>query len=448
MLLPLRLICPLSKVRRDGTGLIFIQYCQNSENKTLLNTKIAIPPKCWNKKLRRISDDLPAKYGKVKELNKDLQRQFRLAEDIISFGLDKHVKNPVEFASKVFKPDYDIAELDKIQLETCEKVQKINLDIYFQLDDYIKLKRRSVSPRMINVYKNLKDTLKAFEIFRQEPITFDCIDYNFYEEFVDYMRFEHIHRRKKQIIKGFKTSNIGKQIKQLRQFLKNRISKKIIAPINLEEFTSMDEESDAIYLTNNEIVKIHELDLTEQPFLEKYRDLFVVACLTGLRFSDFSLIKPEDIRGKTLYKKQQKSEHWVVIPLRDRANYILNYVFKKHIPFVNDVDFNRYIKVIGKLAGIDEIIKFSHKRANKKVEVSKPKYSWITSHTCRRSFCTNEFLAGTPVELIMKISGHKSLRDFYRYIRITPEEAAQKIREIWQKRGEIAAPAIKAVSVA
>ena len=67
----------------------------------------------------------------------------------------------------------------------------------------------------------------------------------------------------------------------------------------------------------------------------------------------------------------------------------------------------------------------------------KSKYAWITSHTCRRSFCTNEFLAGTPVELIMKISGHKSIKDFYKYIRITPEEAAQKIKELWQQRGQI-----------
>jgi len=67
----------------------------------------------------------------------------------------------------------------------------------------------------------------------------------------------------------------------------------------------------------------------------------------------------------------------------------------------------------------------------------KPKYAWITSHTCRRSFCTNEFLAGTPVELIMKISGHKSVKDFYKYIRITPEEAGLKIKELWQQRGQM-----------
>ena len=92
---------------------------------------------------------------------------------------------------------------------------------------------------------------------------------------------------------------------------------------------------------------------------------------------------------------------------------------------------------MGKLSGIAQQIKFSHKKGNCDIITVKPKYGWITSHTCRRSFCTNEFLAGTPVDLIMKISGHKSLRDFYRYIRITPEEAGQKIKEIWLNRGDM-----------
>ena len=47
---------------------------------------------------------------------------------------------------------------------------------------------------------------------------------------------------------------------------------------------------------------------------------------------------------------------------------------------------------------------------------------------------TNEFLAGTPVELIMKISGHRSLKDFYRYIKVTPDQAAYQIEKIWKER--------------
>ena len=34
----------------------------------------------------------------------------------------------------------------------------------------------------------------------------------------------------------------------------------------------------------------------------------------------------------------------------------------------------------------------------------------------------------------MRISGHKRTKDFYKYIRISPEEAANKIKELWMKR--------------
>jgi hypothetical protein len=62
---------------RDSTRLIFIQYCENAENKALLNTEIAIPPNYWDKKLKRISDVLQKGFGKSDELNKELQQQMR-----------------------------------------------------------------------------------------------------------------------------------------------------------------------------------------------------------------------------------------------------------------------------------------------------------------------------------------------------------------------------------
>jgi len=234
------------------------------------------------------------------------------------------------------------------------------------------------------------------------------------------------------------TSTVGKTIKQLRIFLRNRMRKKIISPINLDDFKILDEETDAIYLTRAEINLIYQADLSAHPHLDKYRDLLVFGCLTGLRFSDFSNIRSVDVRNGMLYKKQEKSDHWVVIPLRDEAQYIFTKKFNRNIPIITNPDFNYYIKEVGKLTGIIQLIKFSHKKGNQDVILVKPKYAWITSHTCRRSFCTNEYLAGTPVDLIMKISGHKSLRDFYRYIRISQEEAGQKIKELWQQRGEMA----------
>jgi hypothetical protein len=34
----------------------------------------------------------------------------------------------------------------------------------------------------------------------------------------------------------------------------------------------------------------------------------------------------------------------------------------------------------------------------------------------------------------MKISGHKRTKDFYKYIRISPEEAVTRIKILWEER--------------
>ncbi len=435
MLVPVKPVCKKALVRRDGTSIIFLQYCHTGEKRTLLNSGIAIPPNYWNLKRRRISTDLPACYGNAEDLNGQLQHSIRVVEDILAFASKKNLADPLRFLKGTFKPDFDLTRLEEKAKEV--GLPKINLDLFFQIDDYILSKTRHVTPKMLHVFRNMRETLKAFETYRKKPITLESFDFNFYEEFVEYMMYEHIHRRRKNVIKGFRTSSIGRTIKQLRIFLRNRMRRKIIPPINLEDFKIIDEEADAVYLTWDEIIKIYQADLSANQHLVQYRDLFVFGCLTGLRFSDFSTIKSEDVRNGMLYKKQDKSDRWVVVPLKDEAYDIFVNKFNRTMPVVCNGVFNRRIKDIAKLSGIVQAIKFSHKKGNKDIVIIKPKYAWVTSHTCRRSFCTNEFLAGTPVDLIMKISGHKSLRDFYKYIRITPEEAGQKIKEIWQTRGDM-----------
>ena len=439
MLLPIRLVCSPKKIRRDGKSLIFIQYCFSAQNKTLLNTEVAIPPQYWNKKFQRISENLPAEFGIPVDLNKDLRRQLRIAEDIISHGIEQKIKDPVSFVKGVFYPQYDVSRLSKNNIKEGENI--FNPDLHYQLDAYIESKRNRVAKATINVYNEMIRYLKAYEEFSGKKLKFESFDINFYDDFVNFLTYDYrSYRYKKSQASGLKVNTVGKAIKHLRIFLNERIRRKIIPPMDLSMFKSMEELADAIYLNKNEINQIALINLSHDKELEMHRDLFVLGCLTGLRFSDFSTIKSEDIREKTLYKKQQKSEHWVVIPLREQANHILNNKFNKIIPKISNSDFNASLKEIGKLAGLVELIKFSYKKGNRYIFVTKPKYGWITSHTCRRSFCTNEFLAGTPVELIMKISGHKSLKDFYRYIKISPEEAAEKIKDIWYKRGEMPKP--------
>jgi len=444
MLLPIKAICDRKKIRKDGTCLIFIQYCYSTGRRTLLNTEIAIPPSYWNKKKNCVLIDLPAIYGSFEQLNKQLKSMMRLVEDIVALAEKNKVSDRCAFVKRLFKPGQTISDLNEnpetaIIIHAVNTNREVNKDIFFQIGDYIQSKANKVSAGTIRVYEHMRDHLKAFGEYRKTPISFESLDYNFYEEFVEFLAFKYIHRGRKESIVGLRVNTIGQTIKQLRIFIKDRVRRKIIAPIDLDDFKILDEETDAIYLTYEEVGQIYNTDLTAIPYLVEYRDLFVLACLTGLRFSDFSTLRPEDLRKGMLYKKQNKSDHWVVIPLRKEAKEIFTLQFREKIPQLTNEEFNRHIKKIGKLAGLTHKIKFSYKKGNKDVEVCKPKYDWITTHTARRSFCTNEFLAGTPVKLIMKISGHKTEKDFYKYIRITPEEAAGKIKELWMERNNLEA---------
>jgi integrase len=139
-------------------------------------------------------------------------------------------------------------------------------------------------------------------------------------------------------------------------------------------------------------------------------------------------------------------DSWVVIPLRREAVDIFKRHYATAVPTISNASFNKCIKEIAELAGISQPITFSYKKGNKDVCITKSKSQWITSHTCRRSFCTNEYLAGTETSLIMKISGHKTHTDFFKYIRVTQEEAAHKIQEIWEARGNMQAFGLKATA--
>lgn len=435
MLLPLTLICKKAKVRRDGTSVIKIQYCYTSDKRTELDTEIPIPPKYWNRKSGKVADNLPSRYGNVETLNNRLQIMFRIAEDIIGFAIKKGV-NPLEFVKSTFQPDFDTNKLYQLEAVIVMKQAAIQQEVYYQFDQYKAMKQKRAGESMMAMLRSIRGRLKAFETHTGKLLTFESFEGDFRDEFVEFLTYEYVLPRftKKPVV-GLKTNTIRDTTNHLRFFLNDRMRKKIIPALDLTELKAPAEETDAIYLTWEEISRIYQVDLSAYPHLMDSRNTFVLGCLTGMRFSDYSRINPMDIKGDFLKKKQEKTESWVFIPLRPEAAEILDY-FKGTVPKMYNSTFNDHVRQVAQLAGIEEMIRFSYKKGTKTVEVIKPKCEWIGSHTARRSFCTNEFLAGTPVELIMKISGHKSLRDFYRYIRITQEEAGRKMMQIWNSRNQ------------
>ncbi len=180
-----------------------------------------------------------------------------------------------------------------------------------------------------------------------------------------------------------------------------------------------------IALDEIELQSINELDLSNKPHLDRARDIFLAGCYTGLRFSDYNRIRPEHINKQYIQIIPIKTKDTVNIPLRPELSKILT-KWDYTIPEMTSQELGRYIKEIGKRAGIVSNVEIKESKGNQTIINRKPKYEMITSHTARRSFATNMFYDGmNPID-IMKITGHKKLDTFQKYIVSDPNRELQR----------------------
>lgn len=422
-----KLIIRKGKCSKDGKHTVFLQYCYTSVKRVLISTGVSIPEAYWDKRSSSILSSLPTEYGYIESLQKTLEHHRSKAEKIIRYATKRNLSCPMQFLKRNFRlPDcWDIEQMAGDNNE---------LSISTQIDRYIENKKYMVHPATVVVIRTMKKHLLSFQNYIGYKITFDSFNPVFYEQFVRYLTFDIPVMRRAIVVKGLKVNTVGKTIKQLKSFIKDRIRKKIIPYIDLTCFKGLEEDVEGIYLDWQELSKIYHLDLSQYPRLVKYRDLFIVGCLTGFRFSDYSTLNKSHLRDGMLHVRQNKTGAMVVVPLRPDARKILVEKYQMRIPRVSMVNFNYYIKEVVRFALIDEPIKITHKRGNRIIEEIRPKYSWVSSHTARRSFCTNEYLAGTPTDLIMAISGHRSEIAFKKYIKADRLKKANLIKELWDNQ--------------
>jgi len=87
------------------------------------------------------------------------------------------------------------------------------------------------------------------------------------------------------------------------------------------------------------------------------------------------------------------------------------------------------IRAICLKAKMTEEIKFQREVFGKTITETRFRYQEVTSHTCRRTFCTLKFLKGMPAQAVVKFSGHSSERNFLKYLKLDAELKARKYEE-------------------
>lgn len=290
------------------------------------------------------------------------------------------------------------------------------------------LKNTPLARGTINGMRNLFNHLRAFEKERRQTIDFDSIDMNFYYSFIDYMT----------TIRKVNVNTVGKLITNIKVMMHEAVEFGYTANMvfTYRKFRSTCAATESVYLTPSEIIELAKLDLSNINKLERVRDLFLIGCSTGLRFSDLSQLSASAIDDNILTLTQVKTGDPIHIPLKNQVKLIMQKYNGAFPTTISNQKFNKYLKEACSMCNLlNKEVSITIFKEGKKISLTKPKYQFVSSHTARRSFATNEYLArDLQAAEIRAITGHKSDRSFYRYIRITPRDNAENVAKKWNER--------------
>lgn len=299
--------------------------------------------------------------------------------------------------------------IDAINVTAKEKAVK-NDDSLF-LPYFRRWALEETTKHKYNRYKKYTYNVLAEYFADRTPPTFDDINYTFCEDFIEWMSG-----------KDLCANTRGSHVKFVKAAMNEAFKNKLHRNEDFRSFRKEMEQVDAVYLTNEEVTKVAQLPLCGNHAL--VRDIFVLGCHTGMRFSDYSRLSMNDITDGVIHFITQKCKTPVDIPAHPRVLEILN-KYGGTIPKISGQKFNVHIKEVCKEAGIKESVLVRRSGKQERYE----KWELVSSHTARRTGLTNMYKAGIPTYRCMMISGHKTEQVFLTYLRITQEENAEYLKD-------------------
>jgi len=223
-------------------------------------------------------------------------------------------------------------------------------------------------------------------------------------------------------------NTISKRFQLIRVVLTWCEEMKYISDVNLKHFSHpQTDKIEAIVLTETEIQKIANVDLEGKLHLESIRDLFLIACNTGVDFVDLPQINKKNlhtttkgnmyfqiIRTKTsernLYSNPPCNK--LVFDILEKRNWTFNYIsYDKSL---------EHLKKVCEIAELNEKITLTSKSGKKKISETKNKYDWIAWKTARRSYITNSMSDGKQTELVASAVGHTKTSTTAKYQHLKP----------------------------
>ena len=267
------------------------------------------------------------------------------------------------------------------------------------------------SDRKRSTKENLMTTITVLQEFRP-GLDFKDITYTFLKEF-------EVHLKEK----GNSVNTIAKHLRQLRTLVNEAINQGYIPSdaYPFRKFKIKQEKGRKEFLTPDELKRLENLDVDKK--LRHVLDAFLFCCYTGLRYSDFCQLTPENIirvNGKRwLYFKSVKTDVEIRLPLHllfegkalavlERYDIVTD--FAKIGP---NSEANKYLVQLAALARIRK---------------------HITYHTARHTCATLLVHQGVPITTVQKLLGHTSVRTTEVYSEVLSNTIIRDLKAVKRKK--------------
>ena len=294
---------------------------------------------------------------------------------------------------------------------------EIGLLAYFErhiVEIKIKNEIKTIS---INKYNQSVNTLKEYiqKKYKKQEFIINQVDYDFINGYDLFLRETYsLHK-----------NTINKYHSRFRTILLKALAEGHLFKQPYANFKLNSVKTDREFLSQIELNKIIEFDLSHNSSLDKVKDLFIFSVYTGLRFQDAQSLTIDNLgkyKNKAFIKFiQQKTSRAIEIPLLPAAIKIIDKysktaereVFKKLLPEISNQKVNAYLKVIANLSGLNRTI--SHH---------------IARHTFATTICLNNNMKLEDVSMLL---GHSSVKTTQIYGKITQDRLHQSIKSITKK---------------
>lgn len=399
---------------------IYVSSRFGRNDKLMYATTLKVAPLFWDEKKQRVKN---SKYC----LNKD---DINVALTNIESKINLFITDSASKGSPVTKDDLK----NLLDIHFGKKIAAAH-DFHSFFEEFIRLCDTRVSPHRGGQtidYKTKREYartyyyIQEYEKKRKLRLDFRNINQSFFNDFVAFLQELELS-----------TNTIWHKTVSLKAVMKAANEQELTDNTKYKLFKNVSEESQAIALSENELDLLAHFDFSHSFRLERTRDLFLIGCWTGLRFSDFTRIREENIKNGMLTIQQQKTNEFVTIPLHP----VFLRIWEKYngiLPGnISNQKFNDNLKDVCREAGLNEHVLKSITKGGKKQTTVYEKWQLVSSHTARRSFATNLYKSGFPSISIMQITGHKTESSFLKYIKVTKEEHAKMLMMHWQKNGNL-----------